>query len=209
MKWVETGVPCTMKAERLSLAGVTGILLVTALGVALPSLLPGIVDWRTVFELTLWGTTALFAVTAVVWVVLTYVVGAGYETPEAVHGGDDIQVRILTVDADDVVQATVDSLPDALDDVHIIAESPMAIDGATVDVVPDEFACEAVRKGRALEWARQAIDCEREFVLYLDEDSRIDSFTGLPDADVRSPASRFRCSRGAAASPSGRTSKTP
>jgi hypothetical protein len=135
-------------------------------------------------ELTLWATTVLFAATALLWAGLTYVVGAGYEPPEPVHGGEDVQVRILTIDAEEVVQATVDSLPAELGDRHVIAEEPIDVDGAEVHVVPDGFECDAVRKGRAIEWARRALDCDREYVLYLDEDSVVESFEGLPDADI-------------------------
>jgi hypothetical protein len=171
-----------MKPERLALTGVGAVLVATAL--AVPSLLPGVIDWSGLFALTLWGTTLLFTGTALLWVVLTYVIGAGYEPPEPVHGGEEIQVRILTVDAAEVVQATVDSLPDELDDVHVIAEADIDVRGAAVHVVPDGFDCAAVRKGRAIEWARRALDCDREYVLYLDEDSHVESFDGLPDADI-------------------------
>ncbi|MFD1643617.1 hypothetical protein [Halohasta litorea] len=78
----------------------------------------------------------------------------------------------------------VDSLPESLDDVHAIAESSIDVTGASVHVVPDDFDCRAVRKGRAQEWARRTLDCHKEFVLYLDEDSIVESFKGLPDADI-------------------------
>ncbi|WP_410766302.1 glycosyltransferase family 2 protein [Haloferax sp. DFSO60] len=173
-----------MKLERIALVGVAAVTVLTAVATVVPWLSPGFVDWLAVFELLLVGTTALFAGTALIWVVLTYVVGAGYDSPKPVHGGDDIQVRILTVDAASVVQETVDSLPTELDDVHVIAERDIEIDGAVVHAVPDDFECSAVRKGRAIEWARQHLACGREFVLYLDEDSLVESFDGLPDADV-------------------------
>ncbi|MHB9288753.1 glycosyltransferase family 2 protein [Halobacteriales archaeon Cl-PHB] len=173
-----------MQTERITLVGVGLVLVVAAVATALPSLVPPLVDWSSAFELVLWGTTALFAATALLWVVLTYLVGAGYEPPDPEWGAEDVQVRVLTVDAADVVQATVDSLPERFDDVRVVAEEAIDVDGATVHVVPDEFDCAAVRKGRALEWARQTIDCDREYVLYLDEDSVVDSFEGLPDADV-------------------------
>ncbi len=173
-----------MNAERLSLTGIGAVFVLAAVALLVPSLTLGLVDWQTAFELLLWGTTALFTATAVAWVVLTYVVGAGYEPPDPVHGGSDIQVRILTVDAADVVQATVDSLPAEFDDVHVVAETDLDVAGAAVHVVPDDFDCDAVRKGRAIEWARRTLSTDREFVLYLDEDSHVESFDGLPDADV-------------------------
>lgn len=138
----------------------------------------------SLFGIMIWGVTLLFGATALVWLVLTTVVGAGYETPANEYGLDDMQVRILTVDAAGVVQETVDSLPEGLDDVHVIAESPIDVTGATVHVVPEDFTCRAVRKGRAQEWARQALACQKEFVLYLDEDSIVESLDGLPDADI-------------------------
>ncbi|MFC3478257.1 glycosyltransferase family 2 protein [Halobacterium litoreum] len=173
-----------MRLERPALLAAAGALLVAVPGVFLGVSLGLPVGAQTVFELTLWAATLLFAGTAVVWFGLTYVVGAGYETPDGVHGGDDVQVRILTIDSAAVVQQTVDSLPDELDDVHVVAEDAIDVAGASVHVVPDDFECDAVRKGRAIEWARRTLDCDREFVLYLDEDSVVESFEGLPDADV-------------------------
>ncbi|MFB6219814.1 MAG: glycosyltransferase family 2 protein [Halolamina sp.] len=173
-----------MKPERIALVGVGAVTVLAAVATVAPWLTLGLVDWRELFGLVLVGTTLLFTATALAWVVLTYVVGAGYESPDPVHGADDCQVRILTVDAESVVQSTVDSLPAGFDDVHVIAEAAIDVDGATVHVVPDDFDCEAVRKGRAIEWARRTLACDREFVLYLDEDSLVESFEGLPDADV-------------------------
>jgi hypothetical protein len=173
-----------MKPERIALTGVAAALVAATVGILAPWLTLGVLDWHRAFELLLWGATALFTLTALTWVVLTYAVGANYDPPEAVHGGEDVQVRILTVDAADVVQATVDSLPAELDDVHVVAETDISVEGAAVHVVPDGFDCTAVRKGRAIEWARRTLACDREFVLYLDEDSHVESFDGLPDADV-------------------------
>ena len=173
-----------MKPERITLIGVGTVTVLAAVATLAPWLTLGVVDWPAVFELLMVGTTALFTATALVWVVLTYVVGAGYEPPEPEYGTDEIQVRILTVDAAGVVQSTVDSLPSEFDDVHVVAEAEMDIDGASVHVVPDAFESKAVRKGRAIEWARQHLSSAHEYVLYLDEDSLVESFDGLPDADV-------------------------
>ncbi|OYR92028.1 hypothetical protein DJ71_03025, partial [Halorubrum sp. E3] len=189
-----------MNTERLALIGVTLALVVGGLATLLaPAVVsgPGTAPAQaaattavgdgglgSLFGVALWGVTLLFGATAVVWFALTGVVGAGHETPPNEYGPDEVQVRIMTVDAAEVVQQTVDSLPDGLDDVHVIAESPIDVRGATVHAVPDEFACRAVRKGRAQEWARRTLDCQTEFVLYLDEDSVVESFDGLPDADI-------------------------
>ena len=189
-----------MNTERLALIGVTLALVVGGLATLLaPAVVsgPGTAPAQaaattavgdsglgSLFGVALWGVTLLFGATAVVWFALTGVVGAGHETPPNEYGPDEVQVRIMTVDAAEVVQQTVDSLPDGLDDVHVIAESPIDVRGATVHAVPDGFSCRAVRKGRAQEWARRALDCQTEFVLYLDEDSVVESFDGLPDADI-------------------------
>ncbi|WP_227133302.1 glycosyltransferase family 2 protein [Halorubellus salinus] len=172
-----------MKVERVALAVVAAVLVLAGAATAgVTPLAAGTVE--SLFELTLWTTAALFAGTAVVWFALAYVVGAGYEPPPAEYGGDDVQVRVLTIDAEDVVQATVDSLPDDLDDVHVVAEDAIDVAGADVHVVPEDFECDAVRKGRAIEWARRTLDTDREYVLYLDEDSLLTDWQGLPDADV-------------------------
>jgi|AntDeeMinimDraft_4_1070355.scaffolds.fasta_scaffold00146_36 hypothetical protein len=190
-----------MNTERIALVAVTLALLVGgAATLFAPTILSGpgtapghaeatttaVIDGglTSLFGFTLWGVTLLFGATALVWFVLTTVVGAGYEAPPNEYGLDSMQVRIMTVDAAGVVQETVDSLPEGLEDVHVIAESAIDVTGATVHVVPDDFTCRAVRKGRAQEWARQALDCQKEFVLYLDEDSIVESLDGLPDADI-------------------------
>ena len=169
-----------MKLERVALVTVAAALALAGLGAVFPVGGPA---WR-LLELVVWAATGLFAATAVLWTALTYVVGAGYEPPDPVHGPGDVQVRILTIDAESVVQATVDALPESLGDRHVIAEEPIDVDGAEVHVVPDGFDCAAVRKGRAIEWARRSLGTDREYVLYLDEDSHLASFEGLPDADV-------------------------
>lgn len=138
----------------------------------------------TLASVLIWGLTLTFAGVTLFWVIEVLLFGRKRESPSPEYGGDDIQVRILTIDATDVVQETVDSLPASLTDAHVIAEEPIDVEGATVHVVPDAFECDAVRKGRALEWARQRVACEKEFVLYLDEDSLVAEFDGLPDADI-------------------------
>ncbi|MFB6194688.1 MAG: glycosyltransferase family 2 protein [Haloplanus sp.] len=131
----------------------------------------------------LWLFVGLYAVPTTVWAYEAYL-GWRYDPPSVEHGPEAVQVRILTIDAEGVVQRTVDALPDGLADRHVVAEEPLDIDGATVHVVPDAFECAASRKGRALEWARRELDCSKEFVLFLDEDTLVPEFEGLPDADI-------------------------
>jgi hypothetical protein len=132
-----------------------------------------------------WGLASLYAVSNLFW--LYEAVAALRHDPPAVEWGlDEIQLRVLTIDAESVVQETVDSLPDGLDreQVYVVAESAIEIDGAEVAVVPDSFDCRAENKGRALEWANRNVDCDREYVLFLDEDTHVTDLPGLPDSDV-------------------------
>lgn len=105
---------------------------------------------------------------------------------DLVWESDEVQARIVTIgDTPDVVQKTVDSVLTHIDDVRVVSEKQIEIDRATVHVVPDEFdTSDAIRKGRALEWARQYVPCDREYVLYLDEDTCLPEFDGLPDEDI-------------------------
>lgn len=136
-----------------------------------------------ILSVGLWTLLLVMVAATTVWAV-GYVRARWYEPPEPVFGGEDVQVRILTIDDEDVVQQTVEAIPSELSDIHVVAERPISVPGATVHVVPEEFSCRATRKGRAMEWARRTLHCEREFVLYLDEDSVMTTFDGFPDADV-------------------------
>jgi len=136
-----------------------------------------------VVAVLLWTALAVYGFSVVWWLAETVLLSRGWRPTESMWGLDDIQVRVLTVDADAVVQTTVNSVPDAVTDVRVIAEKPMDIDGATVHVVPDDFDCTATNKGRAVEWAARNVPCESEYVLYLDEDTLVAGLDGLPDAD--------------------------
>ncbi|MFW5919024.1 MAG: glycosyltransferase family 2 protein [Halanaeroarchaeum sp.] len=132
----------------------------------------------------LWLALAVYGFSALWWLIETAVFSRGWRPDDQTAWGlEDVQVRILTVDAESVVQTTVDVLPDEIGDVHVVAETPIDIEGATVHVVPDDFECQATNKGRAVEWARRNVACDREYVLYLDEDTIVTDLTGLPDAD--------------------------
>lgn len=138
-----------------------------------------------VISVLLWSLFGLSLVTVGFWLYEQYVGWFKYELPEIKHPPSEVQVRILTIgDDSNVVQQTVDALPMEVDDVHVISEQNITIDGAAVNVVPASFSCEAERKGRALEWGRRNIACDTEYILYLDEDTQAVNFDGLPDADV-------------------------
>jgi len=70
-----------MKAERITLIGVGVLLVVGLVATVAPSVLPGGVGWHGAFELLLWATTALFAATALVWVVHSMDTVAGVLDP--------------------------------------------------------------------------------------------------------------------------------
>lgn len=132
-----------------------------------------------------WGLAGLSVVIMGIWFYELVVGWFVYESPEVTHSPDEVQVRILTIGLDpDVVQQTVDALPEDVSDIHVITEKDIKINGAIVDVVPESYTCVAEKKGRALEWARTNVPCEREFILYLDEDSQATDFEGVPDADI-------------------------
>jgi hypothetical protein len=138
---------------------------------------------NSIFTLFAWTVLTIFFISTVFWLVEILIVGRARRGPIE-HDPSDVEVRVMTVHAERVVQATVDQLPMELDTVRVIAERPITIDGAEVCVVPSEFECEATRKGRALEWARRELDCSASYVLYLDEDTLLREFPGLPDADI-------------------------
>lgn len=132
----------------------------------------------------LWVVAALYLAGALYWLFEMLAFGIHYERPPVAYGPESVQVRFLTIDAERVVSESVAELPDELDDVWVVAETDLDVPGANVAVVPDDFECDATNKGRALEWARRHVTCDREFVLYFDEDSHLREFAGLPDADV-------------------------
>ncbi|MFB6197283.1 MAG: glycosyltransferase family 2 protein, partial [Halobacteriaceae archaeon] len=165
----------------------TALLIIITLGVTVAGAhLVGIVLpelYRSLLGVLLLGVAGLYIVSIFSW--LYEVIQGWRSTPDPVtFGPDAVQVRILTINAEATVQKTVNELPDTLTDRHVIAETPIEIDGATVHVVPDEFECVAKDKGRALEWARRTLSCEKEYVLFLDEDTLVPEFPGLPDADL-------------------------
>ncbi len=141
--------------------------------------------WSQLISAGLWGTLSLYGAASLWWLVQVFVLSYGWRgTGQAEINLDAVQVRVLTVDAERTVQATVNAVPDAMAAVHVIAEEAIDVTGADVHTVPDGFECAAQRKGRALEWGRREIPCDEEYVLYLDEDSLISGLSGLPAADV-------------------------
>lgn len=132
-----------------------------------------------------WATLLLYGFSSLWWLLEVTVLASGWRADDETEVGlDDIQVRILTYNSPSTVQVTVNSIPDGIAETVVIAEAEMDIDGATVHVVPDDFESRAQKKGRAIEWARRHVECEQAYVLYLDEDSIVTDFDGLPAADL-------------------------
>ena len=138
----------------------------------------------TAATVVFWTILSLYLAGSLYWVYEMARYGIWYTPPARRYGARHAQVRILTVDNEKVVRKAVRRLPDSFPERYVLAEEPLDIPGATVKIVPEEFDSEASNKGRALEWARQSIPCDREFIFYLDEDSHITEFGGFPDADI-------------------------
>ena len=110
------------------------------------------VVWAQLLSAFLWGTLVLYGVASVWWLVQVFVLSSGWQdTDQTEVGLDNIQVRILTVAAEETVQLTVNSIPEGISEVLVIAEEDLDITGADVYAVPDEFDCAAQRKGRAID----------------------------------------------------------
>lgn len=131
-------------------------------------------------------TTSIYGLSVILWVLHAIIAPSFFKQPtELTWNSNNIQVRILTVDNHSLCKTTAEYASEYFDDIHIISETTIKnISGATIHTVPSSFKCDATRKGRALEWARQNITCEKEYVLYLDEDTLITDFQGLPDVDI-------------------------
>ncbi|WP_280585115.1 glycosyltransferase family 2 protein [Halorubrum sp. Boch-26] len=139
----------------------------------------------TAVALVFWGTLLLYSFSSLWWLLEVTVLAYGWQADDENEIDlDNIQVRILTYNSPSTVQVTVNSVPDGVAGTKVIAEAEMDIDGADVHVVPDEFESQAQKKGRAIEWARRYVGCDQEYILYLDEDSILVDFEGLPAADL-------------------------
>lgn len=135
--------------------------------------------------LVFWVTLVLYGFSSFWWLLEVTVLARGWRADdESEIPLANIQVRILTYNSPSTVQVTANSVPEGIGATKVIAEAGMDIDGADVHVVPEDFECEAQKKGRAIEWARRHVECEEEYILYLDEDSIMVDFEGLPAADL-------------------------
>jgi len=134
-------------------------------------------------SIILWVILLIFLAATLFWIA-EIVFFRQQETKPIKYQLEDIQVRILTIGGERVVQQTVNSLPSHIRTVKVISEKDIDIEGADVYVVPENFTCKATRKGRAIEWARREVDCQVPFILYLDEDTIVNEFHGLPDSDI-------------------------
>jgi len=139
----------------------------------------------TLIGFVFWVTLVLYGVSSFWWLLEVTVLAYNWQADdESEIGLNNIQVRILTYNSPSTVQITANSVPTGIAETKVIAEAEMDINGADVHVVPDEFESQAQKKGRAIEWARKHVECEQEYILYLDEDSIMVNFEGLPAADL-------------------------
>lgn len=137
-----------------------------------------------ILAVTVWLIIGVFALGGSMWLAL-FALGRLYNEPPRTWGSDDVHVRVMTVGENvDVIQRTVSEAARYLDDIHVVSEQNIDIDQATVHVVPEDFESDAIRKGRAHDWAAQHLEHDREYVLYLDEDTTVTGFDGLPDRDI-------------------------
>lgn len=151
---------------------------------SLLSMLPGDASsFVILFSFVVWSVTVLGVFLVSFWLVEVLILRKP-SIKESVYGAEDVQVRVLTVGGVATVRETVDKLDEDLEDVVVIAEEDMDVEGAEVRVVSDSFSCKADKKGRALEWANKNLETDKEFLLYLDEDSHLENFSGLPDRDM-------------------------
>lgn len=134
---------------------------------------------------TVWFIFVFFTGGTVVWLFL-YLLGKLYEEPEREWESEDIQVRIITRgDSPQVARRTANAAKRIFNDVRIITDREIeTAPGVKLEKVPKNFNSSAIDKGRALDWAQKNIDCEKEYILYLDEDTKVTGFDGIPDADI-------------------------
>lgn len=94
-----------------------------------------------------------------------------------------ITIRILTIgENEDVVNRTISSVSSTDAEIQVISEKDIETENGKVYVVED-IETKATYKGKALEWARRELDC-REYILYLDEDSILETTDQIPDGDM-------------------------
>ncbi|WP_158293663.1 hypothetical protein [Halorubrum sp. ARQ200] len=118
-----------------------------------------------VVSIVLWVVTSLYIAGNMYWMYRVFARVVTYDPPTLTHDEDAVEVRIVTIGNESVVAETVRTLPSELDQRYVISEEPIDVPEAEVLVVPDEFESKANSKGRAIEWARQVVPCQREYVL--------------------------------------------
>jgi hypothetical protein len=119
------------------------------------------------FSIAAWTMVVIFFIATLFWLFEMLVVGRS-RRGVIEHEPSDVEARVLTVGAESVVQATVNALPDNLAAIRVVCEKEIDITEASVHQVPEDFSCDATRKGRAVEWARRQLPCEGSYVLFLD-----------------------------------------
>jgi hypothetical protein len=128
--------------------------------IALFLLIPNVPDavLAQLLSVFLWATLVLYGGASLWWLIQVFILSYSWQdTNQTEVGLDSVQVRVLTIAAEETVQRTVSSIPEEITDSLVIAEENIDITGADVHIVPNGFECAAQRKGRAIEWARQLL----------------------------------------------------
>ena len=78
------------------------------------------------FSVVVWTILLIFFIATMYWLFELLLVGRPPQSP-LTYGLEDVEVRIMTIASEDVVQATVDALPDGLAAIRVIAERDISI----------------------------------------------------------------------------------
>jgi hypothetical protein len=126
-----------------------------------------------------------FAGGSLIWAIF-YSFGLYRDSNPKAWDKDDVQVRIVTRgDHPQVVKETAESASHWFNDIKVVTDKQIEIPiPAEIFIVPGSFHARAKHKGRALVWASRNIPCDKEYILYLDEDTIVTGFEGLPDEDI-------------------------
>lgn len=136
-------------------------------------------------ELYVVVTSILYGFASLTWLINCFVLPYIKDARENIKWQEsDVQIRIMTVDNESTVKKSCEAARNYFSNIVIISEKDMDSINCDVHVVPESFSSKAINKGRALEWARKNVDFNGEYVIYLDEDTIIKNFDGIPDSDI-------------------------
>ena len=80
-----------------------------------------LVSLQALLAVFLWAALVVYGLSSLWWIVEVTVLSRGWEqNTEEVWDLNDIQVRVLTINAETVVQQTINALPEDITDVRVI-----------------------------------------------------------------------------------------